>query len=258
MARKARSILTQMLVVCACLLGFAPAAQATPSASLHVAFAPERLGHSTTIELTLQIAAPAGQILAPLTQLDILYPATLGVDAGELGLASCPQTTLEVLGPAGCPPDSRMGSGSALAEIPIGLETLHETAQVAVLRAPEAEEHLALLLYATGTTPVFAQIAFPGLLLPAPAPYGARIHITVPLIPGLPGGPNVSLLRLYATLGPLGLTYYEHVHSKLVPYKPRGILLPRRCPHHGFAFNATFTFQDGSQAHAHAVVPCPR
>jgi Squalene/phytoene synthase len=41
--------------------------------------------------------------------------------------------------------------------------------------------------------------------------HGARIHIDVPLVPSLPEAPDVSVVRTHATLGPRGLTYYEHV-----------------------------------------------
>lgn len=246
--------LLAVLLVCACLPSTAHAA---PSARLHVAFIPERLGQSTTLEFSAQIAAPAGRVPPPLTELDVRYPGSLGVAVGELGLATCSKRRLEALGAEGCPADSRMGEGSATAEIPIGPDILQETAKVAILRAPEQEGHLALLLYATGETPVFAQIAFPGLLLPAPPPYGARIHINVPLVPSLPDGPDVAVVRLHATLGPRGLTYYEHVRGKLVPYKPRGILLPNKCPRGGFAFNASFAFLDSSHANAKTSVPCP-
>jgi hypothetical protein len=150
-----------------------------------------------------------------------------------------------------------MGEGSALAEIPIGPVILQETAQVGIFRGPEQGGHLALLFYATGTTPVSAQLAFPGVLLPAPAPYGASIHIDVPLVPSLPGGPDVAVVRLHATLGPLGLTYYERVRGRLVAYKPQGILLPKKCPHGGFAFGASFGFLDGSHTNADARVQCP-
>jgi hypothetical protein len=250
---RSRNLLAWLLV-CACL----PAtAHAAPSARLHIAFIPERLGQSTTLEFGAQIAVPAGGVPPPLTELDVRYPGDLGVAVGGLGLATCSKKRLEALGPEGCPANSRMGEGSALAEIPIGPVIVQETAQVAILRGPEQEGHLALLFYATGTTPVFAQIAFPGLLLPAPAPYGASIHIDVPLVPSLPGGPDVAVVRLHATLGPLGLTYYERVRGRLVAYKPQGILLPKKCPHGGFAFGASFAFLDGSHANANASVQCP-
>jgi hypothetical protein len=249
-----RPLILAALSICACLTG---TAHATPSAKLHVSFIPEQLGRDTTLEFGAQIATPDGRVPPPLTELDVRYPASLGVAVGELGLATCSKRRLEAFGAQGCPADSRMGEGSATAEIPIGPDIIQETAKVAILRAPEQEGHLALLLYATGETPVFAQIAFPGLLLTSPPPYGARIHINVPLVPSLPDGPNVAVIRLHATLGPRGLTYYEHVRGKLVGFKPRGILLPKRCPHRGFAFAATFTFMDGTSTDARYRVPCP-
>jgi hypothetical protein len=249
-----RSLILAVLSICACL---PPTAHAAPSAKLHVSFVPEQLGRGTTLEFGAQIAVPNGRVPPPLTELDVRYPGSLGVAVGELGLATCSKRKLEALGAEGCPADSRMGEGSATAEIPIGPDILQETAKVAILRAPEQEGHLALLLYATGETPVFAQIAFPGLLLPSPPPYGARIHIDVPLVPSLPEGPDVAVIRLHATLGPRGITYYEHIRGKLVSYKPRGILLPKKCPHGGFAFSATFAFLDGSHTNAIANVPCP-
>ncbi len=194
---------------------------------------------------------------APLTELDVSYPGSLGVAVGELGLATCTKRRLEALGAEGCPADSRMGEGSATAEIPVGPEIVRETAKVAILRAPEQEGHLALLFYATGETPVFAQIPFTGLLLPSPPPYGASIHINVPLVPSLPAGPDVSVVHLHATLGPLGLTYYENNRGKRIAYKPRGILLPHKCPRDGFAFSATFAFLDGSHTTSNTNVPCP-
>jgi hypothetical protein len=243
------------LVVCACL----PAtAHATPSTKLHVAFIPKWLGHGTTLEFNAQIAEPGGIVPPPLTELDVRYPGDLGILVGGLGVATCSKTTLETLGPEGCPADSRIGEGSATAAIPIETDVIQETAKVAILRAPEQEGHLAMLLYASGVTPVDAQITFPGLLLPAPPPYGASIHINVPLVPTLPEGPDVAVVHLHATLGPRGLTYYEHVHGKIVAYKPQGILLPNKCPHGGFAFSATFGFLDGSQTVADTTVPCPR
>lgn len=254
-ARAGRNLILAALAVCAYLPG---AAQAAPSAKLHVSFIPYQLGQSTTLEFNAQITASNGRVPPPLTELDVRYPGSLGVAVGELGLATCTKKRLEAFGAEGCPADSRMGEGSATAEIPIGPDILRETAQVAILRAPEQEGHLALLFYATGETPVFAQIPFSGLLLPSPPPYGASIHINVPLFPSLPGGPDVAVVHLHATLGPLGLTYYEDAHGKRIAYKPKGILLPRRCPRDGFAFSATFAFLDGSRTTSDTSTPCPR
>jgi hypothetical protein len=249
--RRARGLLASLLA-CACLPATAHAAQ---SARFHVAFTPERLGQATTVEFGIQIAAPADSVPPPLTALDVRYPGNLGVAVSGLGLATCSQARLEAFGPKGCPADARMGQGSALAEIPIGPEIIRETATVTIVRAPANDGHLALLFYANAMTPVNGQIVFPGQLFPTPD--RGRLHIDLPLVPSLPGGPNVAIVGLHATLGPRGLTYYEHVRSKLISYHPNGILLPDRCPRGGFPFAASLTFEDGSHANTHTTVPCP-
>jgi len=207
------------------------------------------------MEFAIQIATPARGVPSPLTALDVHYPGNLGIATSGLGLATCSRSRLENLGPQGCPADSRMGQGTALAEIPVGPEIVRESAKVAIVRAPERDGQLALLFYASGVDPVSAQIVFPGLLFPASN--RGRLHITVPLVPSLPGGPNVAIVSLHATLGPRGLTYYERVHGKLTSYHPNGILLPAHCPHGGFPFAASLTFQNGSHARAPTTVPCP-
>jgi hypothetical protein len=218
-------------LACACLPATAHAAQ---SARLHVVFTPERLGQATTVEFGIQIAAPADGVPPPLTALDVRYPSNLGIAVSGLGLATCSQTRLEAFGPEGCPADSRMGQGSALAEIPIGPDILHETAAVTIVRAPENDGRLALFFYANAVRPVNEQIIFAGQLFPTPG--RGSLHIEVPLVPSLPGGPNVAIVELHATLGPRGLTYYEHVRGKLISYHPNGILLPDHCPRRGFPF----------------------
>ena len=67
----------------------------------------------------------------------------------------------------------------------------------------------------------------------------------------------MSLVNLRSTIGPLGLTYYEHRHGKFIPYTPSGIVLPPRCPAGGFPFSITFHFADGSSSTNGAKVPCP-
>ena len=131
-ARPGRRILAS-LFACACLPATAHAAQ---SARLHVAFTPERLGRATTVELAIQIAAPAHRVPPPLTALNVSYPGKPWSRVSGLGLATCSRAKLEALGPDGCPADSRMGQGSALAEVPIGPEIVSETAQVTIVRAP--------------------------------------------------------------------------------------------------------------------------
>jgi len=251
---RARSLLA-VLIACAYLPS---AAHATQSARLHVAFTPERLGQGTTVEISVRIVATAGRVPSPLTELDVRYPRQLGFAVSGLGLATCAQARLEAYGPEGCTAESWMGRGSALVDVPTTQEVIQETAELAIVRAPNENGHVGLFFYATGRDPVSAEFAFSGVLLPGKGQSHERINISVPLVPSLPGSPPVSVVRLDAAFGPLGLFYYERVRGKLVPYKPRGILLPNRCPHGGFAFSAAFAFLDGSHGEAKATVPCPR
>jgi hypothetical protein len=205
-----------------------------------------------------RIIAPAAQVPPPLTDVEVSYPLNLSVALSELGLASCTSEQLEAFGPGGCPTNSLMGYGTVLAEIAIGSDILSETAHVIVFRTPNYDGHLALLIYAKGDTPVSAHVVFRGVVLPAPAPFGGRLDVEVPLVPSLPEAPDVAVVRFSSTLGPLHIRYREHIHGRTVTYRPKGIPLPRHCPRGGFAFSTKFSFLDGSSSTANTKVPCPR
>lgn len=248
--------LAAIIVLLTCLWT-ATAATAKPIAKLTATLSPERLGQGTTIGFGFTIATTTGQVPSPLTALDIYYPTNLGIGTSGLGLETCSVATLEINGPESCPSQSQMGYGKALIEIPFGGEILHETAQTMIYMARIHEGHIGLLFYAYGHIPLAAQVIFHGLVLPAYSPFGGDLAITTPLVPTLPGAPNAAIVHLRSTIGPLHLTYYEHTRGKYRPYHPRGILLPRTCPHGGFRFAASFAFEDGSHTNAHTVVPCP-
>jgi hypothetical protein len=227
-------------------------------ARLHATLIPERLGHSTTVGFSFEIESSHHGVPPPLTQIDVSYPGDLGIALSGLGLETCTPAKLEAIGPKECPANSVMGYGNALAELQIGPEVIAETASVTIVRGPGENGHLTLLFYSDGKEPVSAQIVFPAVLLPAPSPFGGRINVHIPLIESFPQGPDLAIVRLRATLGPEHLTYYEHVHGRIVPYNPKGILLPNKCPLNGFPFAANFTFIDGTRASAQTSVPCPR
>ncbi len=248
-------IVALALLSCVCL----PAvAGATQTARLRAALTPERLGAGTTISFGFTIATTTGHVPSPLIGVNLLYPANLGIGTSGLGLATCNAHILERLGPEACPSQSQMGYGSALVEVPFGPAILHEAATTKVFMAHIHNGHLGLIFYASGEVPVDAQIVFPGLVLPAPQPYGGDLATTIPLVPTLPGAPDVSVVKLSTTLGPAHLTYYERTHGRYLPYHPRGIVLPRACPPGGFKFAARFAFQDTTHAAARTTVPCPR
>ena len=218
---------------------------------------PDRLGASTTIELKVGVQGGDGAVPPPLRSVALRYPEDLGIALSGLGLETCTASALETSGPAACPPNSVMGHGSALGEIPFGPEVIRERASVTVVRAEDEDGHIALLFDAQGISPVVANIVFPGELLPARRPYGGEISLSVPLVPSLPEAPDVAVVALEATIGPEGLTYYEQSHGASVPYTPKGILLPDHCPRGGFPFAAALSFEGGQLSRASTHVRCP-
>ncbi len=234
----------------------APAAGAQ-SVRFKVGLTPERLGAGTTIVFSVKIVPPPGRVPPPMTGLSLLYPANFGLITSGLGLQTCTAATLESVGPEGCPANALMGYGSVVVEIPFGPLIITETGQITTWMAPVQDGRVDLLFYGEGHSPVDAQLVFPGSLIDASPPFGGRLETQIPLIPSLPEGPNVAVVQISATIGPLDVIYYARAHGKRVPYKPNGITLPDRCPSGGFPFATTIAFIDGSHTDAHAKVPCP-
>lgn len=236
----------------------AGAAPASEQASLHASFSPDRLEASTTIAFGFHLQTATGLAPPPLTSVVLHMPAGLNYTLTTLGLALCRPATLQADGVKGCPPNSRIGAGSALVEVPFGTGAGHEIPEIQAVVGPSTNNgNMVVLFYANGQFPVSAQLVFAGEVLSDTGVFGSQLATSVPLIPSVPNGPDVSIVDVNATIGPAGLTYYHHVHGRLKPFHPLGIGVPERCPRGGFPFSAAFAFQDGSTATAATKVPCP-
>jgi hypothetical protein len=234
------------------------AASATEQASLHASFSPNRLEASTTIAFGFHLQTATGLAPPPLTSVVLHMPAGMDYTHTTLGLSTCQAAALQADGVKGCPPNSRLGSGGAFVEVPFGTGSGHELPEIqAVSGPPSSAGNMVVLFYANGQFPVSAQLVFSGEVLSDTGVFGSQLATTVPLIPSVPNGPDVSIVSVNATIGPAGLTYYHHVHGRLRPFHPVGIGVPERCPRGGFPFSASFVFQDGSTASASTRVPCP-
>lgn len=247
------------LATCACLITTSALATPTPEqATLHAAFTPDRLEASTTIAFGFHLQTATGLAPPPLTSVVLHMPAGMDYTHTTLGLSTCQAATLQANGVKGCPPNSRLGSGGALVEVPFGTGSGHELPEIqAVSGPPSSAGNMVVLFYANGQFPVSAQLVFSGEVLSDTGVFGSQLATSVPLIPSVPNGPDVSIVDVNATIGPAGLTYYHHVHGRLRPFHPVGIGVPERCPRGGFPFGASFIFQDGSTASAATTVPCP-
>jgi hypothetical protein len=226
-------------------------AAAAEHVKITASFSPYRLGDPAAMTLGLTVSGDAGRIPAPLTGIDMRYPANLGIATSGLGTASCTAHALELRGPAGCPADSIIGKGTALARFMIGPEIFNESASVGIVAAPSADGFLHLLVSATGISPVAARIVMASELL------GGHFSVAVPLVPSLPEGEDVAVVAAKVTIGGR-LRYTERRHGRTVAYTPKGIILPGRCPRGGFRFSGRFTFMDATSTSASTVVSCPR
>ncbi|MGO9760180.1 MAG: hypothetical protein ACLP1Q_02825 [Solirubrobacteraceae bacterium] len=250
------------LITFATVLLVCVAASAAPCVAetvvLHTSFSPDRLGASTTIGFGFDIAGPGGRAPAPLRSVSLSLPAGINYLSTTLGLAICQPAALLARGPTGCPPDSHLGFGSALVEVPFGQGAGHEVPRIEALMGPPHDGNVVVLFYADGREPVYAQIVFEGELIAGSQTLGGSLDTAVPLIPSVANGPPVSVVSASTTIGPAHLTYYERVHGHTVSFHPTGVSVPSRCPRGGFAFSAQFSFQDGTSAVARSTVPCPR
>lgn len=255
---RARRLVLAGAAALACLGGAASAAVAAEeSASLHASFTPNRLGASTTIKFSFEVRTTSGLAPPPLTGLDLHMPAGMNYLNTTLGLALCSRHTLEKQGSSGCPANSKLGAGSAYVEVPFGSGSGRELPAITAWMAPSVKENMVVLFYVNGKTPVYGQFIFGGEVQPATGIFGSQLAAEVPLVTSVPGGPDVSIVRANATIGPQGLTYFHKVHGKRRRFKPRGIEVPMHCPSGGFPFSAQFAFQDGSTTEASTTVPCP-
>jgi hypothetical protein len=250
-------VLTATAGVLLCTLAPTATLAVSERATLDASFSPDRLSAPTTISFGFHLATAEGTAPPPLTGLDLRMPAAMNYTTTTLGLAICQPAALVADGIAGCPPNSRLGYGSAYVEVPFGTGSGHEIPEVQAFAGPSPKGNLVVLFYANGLYPISAQLAFAGEVLPATGRFGSQLQTSVPLVTSVPGGPDVSIVSVTSTIGPSHLTYYKHVHGQLVPFQPRGVSVPERCPRGGFPFAAEFNFQDGSRTSAQTTVPCP-
>jgi hypothetical protein len=257
MAKRGALAVAAAVVTCGLTPGLALAQPASERATLHASFSPDRLATPTTITFAFRLATATGVAPSPLTAMDLRMPAGMNYTSTTLGLAICRPAALIARGLAGCPANSRLGYGSASVEVPFGSGAGHEIPDIQALAGPSPNGNLVVLFYANGLYPVDAQLEFSGEVLPDSGRFGSQLAATVPLVASVPGGPDVSIVSVTSTIGPSHLTYYRHLHGRLVPFHPRGVSVPERCPHAGFPFAADFSFQDGGQTTAATTVACP-
>lgn len=266
-----------LLAAAAALLLAAPVADAAPSrraagdgaVALRASFAPgARLGTESPIRLGLRVdtrRAPAA-----VREVRLRFPASLGLATSGLGAASCRRTDAELtavlidgFGLAGCSPNAVMGRGSARAEVRFGPgpasgpEKIPELAAVTMLAAPFVGDRFGLLFIANGLRPFGATMVFAGTIEPARPPFGGTLLMRAPAVPNQFEA-DVALTAIEFEIGAPDIRYTERRGGRTVSYRPEGVVLPPRCPHAGFPFEAELTLADGRRVRAATAIRCPR
>ena len=247
--RSSRLAIAALLLACSWSVVFAAGAR---GASLRIGFEPARAGASTTLDFAFDVGEAKN--VSPLTSVALRFPSDISYATSALGTAECDATTLVRGGLKACPANSRIGSGTALVRVPFGGASLHETVKLTLLVGRTEGEAIEVLYYAIGTTPVISQLVFRGEL--GSAASGSSLLTKIPPITTLPGAPHAAVISLHSRIDPPGLTYTASSHGRTIRYHPRGIILPATCPAEGFAFSATFRFEDHSRSKARSAATC--
>lgn len=260
MPARSRATTVALLALLTSLLCAAAATAARPAAQLSVAFARDaRAAAATPVSAVLRVD-PRLQP-APLTDLALQYPASLGITTSGLGVAGCRRpasdfllVAIEGVGLAGCPRNAVMALGDARAYVRIGTYRFEATASVTVLAGSYDRGELGLVAFVDGINPLGYKLAYRGSAGAAPAPFGGQLKVTMPMIPDLPDDTTFALTRLRLSIGDPRIEYADGGRR----YRPGGIELPRSCPRGGFRFRAQLGYADGSRETIAARAACPR
>ncbi len=190
-----RTVRVLLAALLACVALAAPA-QAQTSATITPSFSPDRPGAKAALTFTIHYTGGEFGIPSPVHKSVMLFPAGLTLEVPSL--RSCTAALLLARGPSGCPAQSKIGHGHALAETTAGAQLVTEEVTVWAFIGPPQNNEPTLELLGEGSTPVPGQVVVTGTVIPARAPYGEELVIPIPPVPTLPSEPDVSMVNLLA------------------------------------------------------------
>jgi hypothetical protein len=231
------------------------AAAAALAATLTVAAAPTALAdHTQRLQIGAELVRqPAGKpwivnlmLGAQLGMADGSRPApvnhmvfrfTRGAKVHPEAFGSCTLAILREQGPEGCPADSRLGDGTAVAN---ALEN-DFPATIKVFNGTATAHGRKLIIYARALSTVV--IPMEGTLRKTSGRYGWVLDLPVPRIRTV-GDFDASILSFEVTVGGIG--------RKRTPF----IEAPTTCTRPGWPFFGSFSYADGAGGSSAATIPC--
>jgi hypothetical protein len=256
-----RSVWT-ILCVALAVLGLTASASATPSVTVKAKIVPvpidpssphsatypgtgNILGAAAALEAELKISGTEyGGYPPPITQVVVELPA--GTKLHQSGFKTCPMAVLESHEVAHCPKKSYAGPvGEVLGVVSFGQTRVQEKATIQAFFAPGNK----LAFYTEGREPAVVEILTVGSFGTAPAPFGPKFTVPVPLVITVPEAPYASVLTIK---GKIGAAFMQG--KKLVSYGT----VPKKCPKGGFTGRVELTFLGGEKVTVNPTVPCPK
>jgi hypothetical protein len=245
------SIPRQAILVLATLAAWLPtpvAAQAAESgtvAAIRPSFSPDRLGAKAAFSFSVHFTGGESGVPSPVRRAVLQLPPGLSMNIPHI--RSCTRARLQAHGASGCPSQSLIGTGHALADVHAGEGVESEEATVWAFLGPLQGVNPTIEILGQGYTPLDERVVITATVIPDHPPYGEEVVMSIPAIPSIPYEPNASTVSLSMTVG--GARFKRH--------SPNTVLLPTTCPAGGFPFATEFTYEDGSTSTTTATVPCP-
>lgn len=224
-----------------------PAAPLPTTATITPSLSPDRAGAQAALTFAIRYSGGEFGVPSPVRHSVLRFPAGMSLDIPSL--RACSAARLRAHGPKGCPEQSEIGSGHALAETHAGSQITTEEVDLHAFLGPLENLQPTFAILAQGYTPLDEQIVFTGKVSAASAPYGEQLEMSIPPVPSLPLEPDASIVTFSLTVG-AGRGHGASGRST--------ISVPRKCPSGGFPFAAEFTYADGAVGSALATEACPR
>lgn len=187
------------------------------------------------LSLGATLGSTDGVVPSPVNR--IVFQFTRGAKVHPEAFGTCTLAILQQKGTAGCPRDSRLGSGKATAN---ALEQ-DFPATIDVFNGPQAGSGRKILIYARALGTVI--IPLEGTLTRTSGKYGFKLDLPIGRIRTV-GDNDAAILDFSVTVGGIG--------RKGVPF----IEAPTSCAKPGWPFFGTFTYADGSSGTSSAIISC--
>lgn len=222
------------------------AAQTSTSASIAPSLSPDRRRAKAT--LTVAINYSGGELGSPSPVRKAILGLPAGLSLNIPVLRSCNAEVLLANGVSGCPAQSLIGTGHATALFNLDSQPVLEQVRLWTFLGPLHNLQPTFEILGEGFKPLGREMVLTATALPARAPYGEELAMSIPPLATVPGQADATITNFSLTIG---------VSSHKRTPASATVVVPTHCPRGGLPFSGAFTYANGAQDRALATIPCP-